>query len=135
MWMFREAIPHVYICSEKSTTVITFLSFSRTRGAIEPNFLSYYYIIEPREVSYFNPATERVVFPDGVFSIVSIRSLENNLWLIRRVSQSTNRFFRGNRDDSWKRIRVIAGSFFRAGTITNGHGRDIRSWATTTSWK
>ena len=64
-----------------------------------------------------------------------IRSQENKFWQIRRGGQSTNIFFRGNRDGSWNKIRVITGYFIPAGPIINGNGMVIQSLATKIIWK
>ena len=89
----------------------------------------------PGEVSSFCPDTEMVVIHNGMMSVRVTIIQENNLWVFRRGGKCTNIFSRGNINASWKRVRGIVGSFVRAGTIINGHGRETQSWATKTTWK
>ena len=54
-------------------TVIMFLVFIRARGAAEPRFCSIFFIMFPRAVSSFHPATVRLVFLHGVDRVRIIR--------------------------------------------------------------
>ena len=67
--------------------------------------------MDPGEVSYFCPDTERVVTNNGMVSVKIIRIQENNLWFVRRGVKFTKIVSRGNINGSWKRVRGIAGSF------------------------
>ena len=70
--------------------------------------------MEPVAVSSSRPAMARVVTHDGMLSVRIIRICFKKLWGIGKGGQRTNRFSRGNRNGSWKRIRGIPG-FFRFG--------------------
>ena len=91
--------------------------------------------MEPGSVSYLPPTTERVFTHDGMASVRIIRIQGKNLWGVIRDGQRTNRVSRGNINDIWKLIRDILGSFVWAGTITNGHGREVQRWNKTFKWK
>ena len=112
-------------------TVIKFLVFVRERGAIEPGlFIASFIIMFPRAVSYFHPATVRLICIHCMSMVRIIRRQDKESWQISRGVQSTTIFFRSNRDGSWKHIGGITGSFMWAGSIINGNGRQIQIWAT-----
>ena len=98
-------------------------------------FCSIFFVIFPIAVSYFNPATVRLIHIHGMTMVGIIRRLEKDLWQIIRGGKSTNIVFGGNRYGSWKHIRGTPGSFLWYGSIINSNGRQIQIWATTTIWK
>ena len=85
----------------------------------------------PIAVSYFLCGTSRFFSRDYLVITRIIIIKDNNLGLFRRYGQSANIFSEGNINGSWNQIRYIAGSFFVAGTIINGHWRETQIWATT----
>ena len=105
---------------------------------IQRNIISFFCILFQNgswRSTLFSTSKERVVTHDVMVSVRIITIQDNNLWGVRSGGQITNRFSRDNRNGSWKRIRGIAGYYVRAGTIINGHGRQIQIWATTIKWK
>ena len=113
-----------------SMTVINSL-MTRTCRAIVPRFFVVSYsIIAPREVSSFIHGMTSFASHDGVVSVSIIRIQGNNLWRVRRVSQSSNRVSRGNRNGICDWVRDTSGYFVWYGTIINGNVRDTQIWTT-----
>ena len=67
--------------------------------------------MESGAVSSSRPATARFVTHDGMLSVRIIVIWFNKLWGIGRVVQHTNRFFGGDRNGIWKRVRGVPGYF------------------------
>ena len=134
MLMFNKESLHLWIISDKSITVINFL-LKITRIAIEPCcFSTLFHHGAYHSTSFQIPAIMFVSNHDMV-SWGSIISLDSNVWWVTRCGQSDNIVLGEKRHGIRKRIRGTTGYFVRAGTITNGHGKDIQIWDTTINSK
>ena len=70
--------------------------------------VAYYTIMAPGVVSYFLHGTAMFLSNDIYLNARRIRSDENDFLVVRRGGKITTRFFRGNRDGIWSRIRFIS---------------------------
>ena len=91
--------------------------------------------MEPGSVSSFNPDTKRVVTHAGMLSAWAIIIHDKNFQGVIRGGQCTNIVYRGNRNDSCKRIIGILGYLFLSRTIINGNGKKIQIWVATINRK
>ena len=122
--MLHEEIPCLLIGPGKTMTVIKFIVFIRACRAIEPLlFIAFFIIMFLTAVSYFHPATVRIIFPHRMGRVRIIRIYEKWFWKIRRGGLSTIRTFRGNRDGIWDQICGTTGFLMQMGSINNGNER------------
>ena len=134
--MLYEEIPFIWIILRKTMTVITFISFIRACGSVEPCFfVAYFFIMFPTAVSSFHPVTVIIIFLYVMGRVRIIIRYRKESWWTRRGVQSTNIIFRGNRNGSWKQIWIIVGYFIQAVSIINSNGSYIKRWDTTIIWK
>ena len=130
--MSHKSSQHMYIIPGNPMTVITFLFFVRSRGAIEHRlFVAFLLIIFPRAVSPFHPATASLIFISGMGRVRIIIMQQKQTCLIRRHGQIIKIIFRGNRYGIQENIWGISGSFMWLGSIINFNGIYIQIWATT----
>ena len=86
-------------------TIVEFLVFVRSCGAIEPClFVAYYSTMFPTAVSSVDPKFQRQIFLHNMESSRSISRKE--IWKIRRGGQGTNRVFRGKKVADMRRSGV-----------------------------
>ena len=115
-------------------TIIKCLVFIRACGAIEPCiFVASFLTMFPTAVSSMDSTFQRHMFLQNMESFRTIG--RKGIWLIGRGGQGTNRVFRGNINGSLEHIWGISGSLMQGGSIINGDGRYIYSWATTIHFK
>ena len=104
-------------CSYQSMGINRTLSFCRI-----------FFTMVPTAVLFVEPTSERHIFLHNMDSIRII--IRKEIQKIRRGGKITNIIVRGNIYGSWKQILVISSSFMRAGSITNGDGRQVQIWTT-----